>query len=145
MTYLVDTNVVSELRRAKAGKADVRVVAWAETVPVVSLFLSAITIMELELGVLLIARRDPMQGAMLRGWFENQVLATFSRRILAVDTAVARRCAKLHIPDLRSERDALIAATALTHGLVVVTRNVADFAPTGVETFNPWFAELPAS
>ena len=67
MTYLLDTNVISELRRMKSGKADMRVVAWAETVPLAGLFLSAITIMELELGVLLIARRDPMQGAMLRG------------------------------------------------------------------------------
>lgn len=145
MSYLLDTNVVSELRRAKSGKANLQVVAWAETMPAASLFLSAITLMELELGVLLIERRDPTQGTMLRIWFEKQVLAAFSGQILAVDTAVARRCAKLHIPDPRSERDALIAATALTHGLVVVTRNVADFAPTGVEIFNPWIGESPSS
>ena len=138
MSHLVDTNVVSELRRAKAGKADPRVTAWAGSVPAASLFLSVITILELEMGVLLIERRDPAQGAILRAWLDGQVLPAFSGRILAVDTAVARRCAKLHVPDPRSERDALIAATALTHGLTVVTRNVADFEPTGVGTLNPW-------
>ena len=141
--YLLDTNVVSELRRAKAGKADPHVVAWAASAPVASLFLSAITVLELELGVLLIERRDPVQGAILRAWLEGQVLPAFSERILAVDTAVARRCAKLHVPDPRSERDALIAATALTHGLIVVTRNGADFQPTGVGTLDPWTFEAP--
>lgn len=136
--YLLDTNVVSELRRAKAGKADPYVTAWALSVPVVSLFLSAITVLELELGVLLMERRDPAQGAVLRIWLEQQVLPAFSGRILAVDTAIARRCARLHVPDPRSERDALIAATALIHGLIVVTRNVTDFQPTGVGTLDPW-------
>lgn len=138
--YLLDTNVVSELRKAKSGKADGRVVAWAASVAAGSLFLSAIGILELETGLLLIERRDPAQGAMLRAWLDGHVLPTFSGRILAVDTAVARRCAALHVPDPRSERDALIAATALVHGMTVVTRNVADFAPTGVEVFNPWEA-----
>lgn len=103
-----------------------------------SLFLSVITILELEMGVLLSERRDPAQGAILRAWLDGQILPAFSGRILAVDTAVARRCAKLHVPDPRSERDALIAATALTHGLTVVTRNIADFEPKGVGTLNPW-------
>ena len=142
--YLLDTNVVSELRRAKAGKADPHVVAWAASVPVASLFLSAITVLELELGVLLIERRDPVQGALLRAWLEEQVLPAFSERILAVDTAVARRCAKLHVPDPRSERDALIAATALTHGLIVATRNGADFQPTGVGTLESVDVRGPA-
>ena len=91
MSHLVDTNVVSELRRAKAGKADPRVTAWAESVPVAGLFLSVITILELEMGVLLIERRDPAQGAILRAWLDGQVLPAFSGRILAVDTAGARR------------------------------------------------------
>lgn len=141
--YLLDSNVVSELRRAKAGKAHPRVTAWAVGMPVASLFLSAITVLELELGVLLIERRDPSQGAVLRRWLEQQVLPAFSGRILAVDTAVALRCAKLHVPDPCSERDALIAATALTHGLIVVTRNVVDFQSTGVETLDPWSFESP--
>lgn len=134
--YLLDTNVVSELR--KAGKADKNVKAWADSVSANSLFLSSITILELETGILLIERRDSAQGTMLRTWLDSHVLPAFSGRILAVDVAVAQRCAKLHVPDPRADRDSLIAATALVHGMMVVTRNVADFEPTGVEIFNPW-------
>lgn len=136
--YLLDTNVVSELRKAKAGKADAGVVAWVTTVPAAEMFLSAISVLELEMGVLLIERRDAAQGAILRNWLNLNVIPTFADRILPVDTAVAQRCARLHVPDPRAERDALIAATALVHGLVVVTRNVADFAASGVGMVNPW-------
>lgn len=139
--YLLDTNVVSELRKAKAGKADKNVTAWAQSVSATSMFLSAITILELETGILLIERRDPAQGAVLRAWLDAHVLPAFSGRILAVDVAVAQRCAKLHVPDPCAHRDSLIAATALVHGMTVVTRNVADFGPTGVEIFNPWQAQ----
>ena len=139
--YVLDTNVVAELRRAKAGKADPRVVAWAESVSVASLFLSVITLLELEMGTLQIERRDPAQGAILRAWLDGQVVPAFAGRILAVDTAVARCCARLHVPDPRSDRDALIAATALVHGLTVVTRNGADFEPTGVRILDPWTFE----
>ena len=138
--YLLDTNVVSELRKAKSGKADGNVVAWATGIPPLSLFLSAITILELETGVLLVERRDPAQGGILRVWLNDHVLPAFAGRILAVDTLVAQRCARLHVPDPRADRDALIAATALAHGLTVVTRNVSDFAPTGVQILNPWLA-----
>jgi predicted nucleic acid-binding protein len=136
--YLLDTNIVSELRKAKAGKAQKSVTAWAESVAATSMFLSAITVLELETGILLVERRDPKQGAILRSWFDIHVLPAFSGRVLSIDTAVALRCAKLHVPDPRAERDALIAATALVHGMIVVTRNVADFESTGVEIFNPW-------
>lgn len=138
MMYVLDTNVVSELRKVRLGKADANVAAWTECVDAADLFVSAITIMELELGVLSVERKDAAQGAMLRSWLEQQVLAEFSERTLAVDTAVAQRCARLHVPDRRGERDALIAATALVHGMAVVTRNVADFKPTGVTVVNPW-------
>ena len=100
--------------------------------------MSAITIMELELGVLSIERKDAIQGAMLRSWLERHVLPEFSFRTLPIDTAVAQRCARLHVSDQCCERDALIAATALVHGMTVVTRNVADFKPTGVALINPW-------
>jgi len=136
--YLLDTNVVSELRKAKSGKANKNVKAWAESVSAKSMYLSSITILELETGILLIERRDPTQGAMLRTWLNGHVLPAFSGRILAIDVAVAQRCAKLHVPDPRADRDSLIAATALVHGMMVVTRNVADFELTGVEIFNPW-------
>jgi len=140
MMLVLDTNVVSELRKVRAGKADPNVVAWAETVDAAELFVSAITIMELELGVLSVERKDATQGALLRSWLEQHVLPEFSGRTLPVDTAVAQRCARLHVPDKRGERDALIAATALVHGMAVVTRNVDDFAPTGVTILNPWEA-----
>ncbi|MDC9606630.1 type II toxin-antitoxin system VapC family toxin [Xenorhabdus griffiniae] len=136
--YVLDTNVVSELRKIRAGKADPNVAAWAESVDASDLYVSAITIMELELGVLLIERKDTTQGAMLRAWLEQHVLPEFSGRTLPIDTAVAQRCARLHVPDKCSERDALIAATALVHGMTVVTRNVADFQSTGVTILNPW-------
>lgn len=138
MMYVLDTNVVSELRKIRMGKADPNVASWAENVDAASLFVSAITIMELELGVLSIERKDATQGAMLRAWLEQHVLPEFSGRTLPIDTTVAQRCAKLHIPDKRGERDALIAATALVHGMTVVTRNVADFQSTGVTIINPW-------
>ncbi|MGJ0578233.1 type II toxin-antitoxin system VapC family toxin [Xenorhabdus bovienii] len=136
--YILDTNVVSELRKIRAGKADPNVAKWTENINAADLFVSAITIMELELGVLLIERKDATQGAMLRAWLEQHVLPEFSKRTLPVDTAVAQRCARLHVPDKCSERDALIAATALVHGMTVVTRNVADFQATGVTILNPW-------
>ena len=138
MMFVLDTNVVSELRKVRLGKANMNVTAWAESVDAADLFVSAITIMELEFGVLSIERKDATQGAMLRSWLEQQVLPEFARRTLPVDTAVAQRCARLHVPDKRSERDALIAATALVHGMTVVTRNTADFVPTGVPLIDPW-------
>ena len=136
--YLLDTNVISELRKAKSGKADKNVVEWANNVTATRLFLSVITIMEIEIGVLLVERRDPSQGAVLRSWLNTHVLPAFTERILPFDTAVAQRCARLHVPDRRSDRDSIIAATALVHGMTIVTRNVGDFEPTGVEILNPW-------
>ena len=136
--FLLDTNVISELRRPE--KADRNVVAWASTVPAASFFLSAISILEIELGTLLSARKDVAQGAVLRAWIDGQILPRFEGRILAIDTAVAQRCARLHVPDPRAERDALIAATAMAHGLTVVTRHVVDFEPMGVALLDPWQA-----
>jgi predicted nucleic acid-binding protein len=136
--FVLDTNVVSELRKAKAGKADRHVAAWAASVPADSLFVSAVTILELETGVLLVERRDAKQGALLRAWLERQVLPAFSGRVLPVDLDVARTCAALHVPNPKSDRDALIAATAMVHRMTVVTRNDADFAATGVPLLNPW-------
>lgn len=138
MMHVLDTNVLSELRKVRLGKANENVTAWTESVDAADLFVSAIIIMELELGVLSIERKDAAQGAMLRSWLEQQVLPEFSGRTLPIDTAVAQRCARLHVPDKRDERDALIAATALVHGMTVVTRNVAAFKPTGVTIINPW-------
>lgn len=141
MMFVLDTNVVSELCKVRLGKADATVAAWAESVDAVDLLVSAITIMELELGILSVERKDATQAAMLRSWLEQQVLPEFSGRTLPADTGVARRCARLYIPDKRGERDVVISATALVHGMTVVTRNVADFQPTGVTIINPWAAQ----
>jgi predicted nucleic acid-binding protein len=136
--YLLDTNVISELRRVRAGKADAGVAAWADSVEAGDLYLSVITLQELAIGVLLAERRDPLQGAILRTWLEHQVLPAFDGRVLPVDSAVALRSAQLHVPDPHPVRDGLIAATALVHGFSVVTRNTSDFVPTGVTVVNPW-------
>jgi toxin FitB len=138
MMFLLDTNVVSELRKVRSGKADPNVATWSRSVPGNNLFLSAIVVQELEIGVLQIERRDADQGALLRAWLDNHVLPSFDDRILAVDTMVARRSAVLHVPNPRPYRDSLIAATALVHGMTLVTRNIADFEGTETILLNPW-------
>ena len=134
--FLLDTNVLSELRVAR--RTDANVLSWAADVPAHALFISAITIFEVERGTLKIARRDEPQAHVLRHWLNERVLPQFAGRILPVDVAVALRCAALHVPDPKPERDSFIAATALVHDLTVVTRNSADFAQTGVRLLNPW-------
>lgn len=136
--YLLDTNVVSELRKVRSGKADKQVAAWAEGTDATDLYLSVISVQELETGVRLTERRDASQGAVLRAWLDNQVIPAFEGRILPVDILIAQRSASLHVPDPRPVRNSLIAATALVHGMTVVTRNLADFDPVGVATLNPW-------
>ena len=134
--FLLDTNVLSELWRRE--RTNPGVAAWADGVHPTDLCLSAITILEIEAGTLILLRRDEVPGAALRIWIDSKVLPAFDGRILSVDTAVAQRCARLHVPDPKAERDALIAATALVHNLTVVTRNVIDFEPMGVDLLNPW-------
>ena len=136
--FLLDTNVVSELRKAATGKADAHVLAWATRVDRLDMFLSVVSLLELKTGILLLARRDPTQAANLSAWFENQLLPAFSEKILPIDHRVALQCAQLHVPDPQPDRDALIAATALVHGLCVVTRNIDDFKSSGVQLLNPW-------
>ena len=140
--YLLDTNVVSELRKARTGKADSCVIQWASSVPSEMLYLSVITVLELEMGILSLERRDHHQGQLIRRWLEDQVLPAFEGRILDIDTAVARKCAELHVPDRRAERDAMIAATAFVHRMKVVTRNVTDFDQSMIEIVNPWTGDV---
>jgi len=137
VSFLLDTNVVSELRKP-SGVVDSGVLAWAVSHPASRMHISAITVLEIELGIARVERRDRSQGRVLREWMNSGVLAGFEGRILPVDVEVAIRAAHLHVPDPRLERDAYIAATADVHGLTVVTRNIKDFAPTGVATLNPW-------
>jgi len=139
LMFVLDTNVVSELRKVRSSKANPGVAAWAEKVPSVELFISAITIQELEQGVLLMERSDPTQGAMLREWLDQSVPAAFKNRVIAVDERVARSAAALHVPDPAPFRDALIGATALVHEMTVVTRDLKDFTRfDGVDVLNPW-------
>lgn len=139
MTYLLDTNVVSELRKSR-DRADAAVRAWAGAQRTSSLWLSVITIVEVEIGVGRAEQRDRRQGRTLRRWLERDLLPVFDGRLLPIDLAVARRAASLHVPDPRPERDVLIAATALERGLTVVTRNVSDFVALDVDVIDPWAA-----
>ncbi len=136
--YLLDTNILSELRKVRAGRANPGVASWADDVDGSDLFVSAVTLEEIEIGVLLVERRDEWQGEVLRNWFRQQVIPAFADRVLPIDTAVALRSARLHVPNPRAIRDAYIAATALVHGLRLVTRNVADFDGCGATLLNPW-------
>lgn len=134
--FVLDTNVISELRHGKPQQSDA-VRAWAANQPKSKLFLSAITILELELGVQALERRSPPQGSSLRAWLDG-VQKAFASQILPFTHNTAPICAALHLPDPRSDRDAMIAATALEHKFTVVTRNVSDFVHTGVALINPW-------
>ncbi|MDY7106743.1 MAG: type II toxin-antitoxin system VapC family toxin [Actinomycetota bacterium] len=142
--YVLDTNVVSELRKVAAGRADTGVVEWAVSVPTDLTFISAITIQELEHGVLLAERRDPAAGQVLRHWIDHDVHDAFGTRVLPVDAVVARTAATLHVPDPAPVADAFIAATALVHGMAVVTRNAVDFERFGrLEVVKPWGDSSP--
>jgi predicted nucleic acid-binding protein len=139
--YLLDTNVVSELRKAGTGRADPSVVRWAASVDPAALHLSAVSVLEIEIGILRVTRRDRVQGDLLRRWLEGQVFAAFAGRILPVDVSVAMRCAQVLVLDPKADRDALIAATAHVHGFTVVTRNTADFRSMDVRLVDPWSTE----
>lgn len=135
---LLDTNVVSELRKINTPRVNPNVALWQSRVPATDLYISVITLMEIEVGILRLARHDAIQAAILRDWLEKKVLPEFAPRTLLVDQAVAFRCARLHVPNPKPDRDALIAATALVHGMSIVTRNGSDFADLGVTVVNPW-------
>lgn len=134
--FLLDTNVISELRTGKPRQsASVRV--WAESVSANQLYLSSVSVLELEMGVLRIERKDVLQGKTLRVWAE-MVLRQFHDQVLPFTTETAMLCASMHVPDARSFRDSMIAATALQHRLTLVTRNILDFEGLGVHLVNPW-------
>lgn len=134
--YVLDTNVLSELRAGKP-RAEAAVIQWAQSVPLHQIYISAITILEVERGILQLEHREPPQGSALRAWF-NGIPATFEGRVLPFTGEIATRCAALHVPNPAPERDAMIAATALEHGMTLVTRNEADFRMAGLAVLNPW-------
>ena len=135
---LLDTNVVSELRKVASGRAHPNVVVWNETVDPAETFISSVVLHELEIGVRLVEHNDPAAGKILRNWLENTVLPTFSGRILPLDEAAAVQAARWHVPDPKPINDAYIAATAFTRRMTLVTRNVRDFDGMGVALVNPW-------
>jgi predicted nucleic acid-binding protein len=136
--FLLDTNVVSELRKTRTQKIDANVERWWATVRVTEFSISVVTLLELEEGVLRLQRRDTPQGKILRDWVDRFVIKSFEGRILPITSPVARACAVLQVPDKRPLGDALIAATAIVHGLKIVTRNEVDFAGAGADIINPW-------
>ena len=135
MRYLLDTNVVSALRVRGRNQ---RVEAWATSVPVGGLFVSAFTIAEIERGVIAKERADAEQGAVLRRWFEENVMPAFADRVLPFDLSAARILAAYRVPEHAPFDDALIAAVAESAGMTVVTRNIKHFEPLGVPCLNPW-------
>lgn len=138
--YLLDTNVISELRKAGSNKVNNNVVKWAQSVSTSSLFISSISILEIEMGILQLERKDPKQASVYKTWLKDHVLKAFSDRILSFDTRSALKCAQLHVPDPKSERDAMIAAISIVHGFTLVSRSESDFQHINVELINPWLS-----
>jgi toxin FitB len=137
--FLLDTNVVSELRKLPSGRANAGVVAWAESVSAATMFLSAISVHEIEHGIVFAERSDPTKGKILREWFDDTVIPAFDGRIVPVDHAVAVCSAALHVPDPAPYRDAFIGGTALVHAMTIVTRNASDFERfPNTTVLNPW-------
>ncbi|MGT2465572.1 PIN domain-containing protein [Mesorhizobium atlanticum] len=135
---LLDTNVVSELRKVSSGRAHPNVVLWNETVDPAETFISAVVLHELEIGVRQVERHDAVAGKVLRNWLENAVIVTFSGQIVPLDDAAAVQAARWHVPNPKPINDAYIAATALTRRMTLVTRNIGDFEGMGVTLVNPW-------
>lgn len=140
--YLLDTNIISESRKLGTAKVDPHAANWFAVVDVETTFVSAMTIFELERGVKQMERRDTVQGAVLRRWFDDQIMTSYEHRTLPLSRDVALICAGLHIPDPKSERDAWIAATAINAELTLVSRNVGDFANMDVSLINPFQQQI---
>lgn len=143
--FLLDTNVISELRKAGDGSADATVIAWLSSKDAADFYISAITVMEIERGILRGGHRNYEEETKLRIWVNRHIMPEFEGRILPIDTAVTLRCASFDLPDQYPERDAFIAATAHAHGMTVVTRDTDKYAPTGVSVLNPWEKSVPGS
>jgi hypothetical protein len=135
MNVLVDTNVISELRRGR--NAATGVVTWFAAMPAENVFTSVIVLGEIRRGIELLAMRDKLQADALAQWY-GTIRERLGDRVLVVDEPVMTLWAKISVPNILPAYDALIAATALFHGLIVVTRNTQDYRRTGVAVLNPW-------
>lgn len=138
MKYLLDTNVLSEYRKVEKGTANPNFVKWQQHILLNQLYLSSITVMEINIGILRLARKDKKQASILKNWLDNKVLPNFKQQVLSFDLTTAIICSELHIPDPRPERDTMIASTALQHNLILVTRNVKDFNIPNLSILNPF-------
>lgn len=138
MNFLLDTNVISELRKNRHNRVEKNVALWAESINPEMLYISVMTVYEIDIGILRLERKDRLKSSLIRKWFDDQVISTFSGRIVPVDTEICLRCAALNVPDPKPFRDSLIAATALVRNMILVTRNVADFKGLGLQLVNPW-------
>jgi len=136
--YLLDTNIISELKKLDSGKIHPQVQRWAYSINLMQTKISVVSIIEIRTGILSLARKGQAQAASLDNWFTNRLLPAYRTRTLSVDTEVALICAQLHIPAKRPINDAYIAATAIAHNLTPVTRNVRDFQGLPLMLENPF-------
>ena len=136
--YLLNTNIISELKKLDSGKIHPQVQRWAYSINLMQTKISVVSIIEIRTGILSLARKDQAQAASLDNWFTNRLLPAYRTRTLSVDTEVALICAQLHIPAKRPINDTYIAATAIAHNLTPVTRNVRDFQGLPLILENPF-------
>jgi len=137
LSYLVDTNVISELR--KGSRCNAGVASWFAGVSPEGIYLSVLTLGEIRKGIENIRRRDERTAEVLEVWL-SEVVATHSDRILPVDEGIADQWGRYNVPDPLPVLDSLLAATASAHGLTLVTRNLKHVERTGVACLNPWSA-----
>jgi len=136
--YLLDTNVVSEIRKIRQNKTNQNVVAWLSRVQKESLYTNAVVLMEIERGILRLENIDPQQADRFKNWYHSAVKPMFHERILPIDEATATVCSRLHVPDLSPENDAWVAASAIQYDLTLVTRNTRDFGHSNLRVLNPF-------
>ena len=136
--FLLDTNVISDMRKIDSGRADSHVSTWIDELDASDFYVSVVTLAELDYCIRFKHRRYPNQSLFLRRWFNHSVLPFFEDRIVTIDFQVAMKYSEINVPNHLPDRDSWIAATALVHNFVVVTRNTKDFEASGVALYTPW-------
>lgn len=137
--YVLDTNVISETYKLTRNRANPHFTAWINQQNIENLYITSITVMEIDMGILrLVHRNDLAQATLLRQWFEKKVLPVFAGRILDFDTSSALICSRFHVPNPKAERDSMIGAIAVNHGFIMATENTKDFKSLGIELLNPF-------